>query len=84
MCQYLNKFHQNFSETVFPLRNLTKGNSEFLWSNNDENTFNLAKDLIASAAALRYYILLFPELCKWMRMKTQLVACCYKTIGLSV
>ena len=77
MCQYLNKFRQNVSDTVLPLRNL-------IWSNNDENTFNLAKDLIASAAALRYYILLFPELCKWMRMKTQLVACCYKTIGLSV
>ena len=53
MCQYLNKFRQNVSDTVLPLRNL-------IWSNNDENTFNLAKDLIASATALRYYILLFP------------------------
>ena len=60
MCQYQNKFPQNFSETVLPLRNLTTENYEFLWSNNDENTFNLAKDLIASATALHYDILLFP------------------------
>ena len=38
------------------LRDLTKENSTFLWSNNDENAFNSAsKNLIASATALRYY-----------------------------
>ena len=55
MCQYLSKFWQNLSETVLPLRDLTKENSTFLWSNNHENAFNTAKNLIASATALRYY-----------------------------
>ena len=43
------------SGTVLPLRDLTKENSIFLWSNNHEEAFNLAKNLIASATALRYY-----------------------------
>ena len=55
MCQYLSKFCHNLSETVLPLRDLTKENSTFLWSNNHENAFNSAKNLIASATALRYY-----------------------------
>ena len=55
MCQYLSKFCHNLSETVLPLRDLTKENSAFLWSNNHENAFNSAKNLIASAIALRYY-----------------------------
>ena len=49
------KFCHNLSETVLPLRNLTKENSRFLWSSNHENAFNTAKNLIASATALRYY-----------------------------
>ena len=49
MCQYLSKFCHNLSETVLPLRDLTKENSAFLWSNNHENAFNSAKNLIASA-----------------------------------
>ena len=55
MCQYLGKFCHNLSETVLPLRDLTKENSIFLWSDNHEDAFNLAKNLIASATALRYY-----------------------------
>ena len=55
MCQYLSKFCHNLSETVLPLRDLTKENSAFLWSNNHENAFNSAKNLVASATALRYY-----------------------------
>ena len=53
MCQYLSKFCHNLSETVLPLRDLTKEDSVFLWSNNHENAFNSAKDLIASTTALR-------------------------------
>ena len=45
----------NLTETVVPLRDLTKENPEFLWSNNHENAFNSAKNLIALATALRYY-----------------------------
>ena len=55
MCQYLSKFCHNLPETVLRLRDLTKENSTFLWSNNHENAFNTAKNLIASATALRYY-----------------------------
>ena len=55
MCQYLSKFCPNLFETVFPLRALTKEDSTFLWSNNHDNAFNAAKNLIASASALRYY-----------------------------
>lgn len=54
MCQYLSKFCHNLSETAPPLRDLTKENSTFLWSSNHENEFNTAKNLIASATALRY------------------------------
>ena len=55
MCQYLSKFCHNLSETAPPLRDLTKENSTFLWSSNHENAFNTAKNLIASATALRYF-----------------------------
>ena len=55
MCQYLSKFCHNLSETVLPLRDLRKENSEFLWSKNHENAFNSAKNLIASVTELRYY-----------------------------
>ena len=43
------------SETVLPLRDLTKEDSAFLWSINHENAFNSAKNLIASATASCYY-----------------------------
>ena len=54
MCQYLSKFCHNFSETAPPLRDMTKENSTFMWSSNHENAFNTAKNVIASATALRY------------------------------
>ena len=43
MCQYLRKYCHNLSETVLPLRDSTKENSEFLWSKNHQNAFNSAK-----------------------------------------
>ena len=54
MCQYLSKFCPNLFETVLPLRALTKEDSTFIWSNDHDNAFNSAKNLIASATALRY------------------------------
>ena len=54
-CQYLSKLCYNLSETVLPLRDLTREDYAFLWSNKYENAFNSAKKLIASATALRYY-----------------------------
>ena len=55
MCQYLSKFCHNLSETVLPLRVLTKEDSVVLWSNNHENVFNSAKDLIALTTVVYYY-----------------------------
>ena len=55
MCQYLSKFCHNLSETVLPLRDLTREDYAFLWSNKHESAFNSAKKLITSATALRYY-----------------------------
>ena len=55
MCQYMSKFCHNLSETVLPLRDLTREDSVFLWSASHEKAFNSAKNLIASTTALRYY-----------------------------
>jgi len=52
MCQYLSEFCHNLFETVLPLRGLTKEDTVFLLSNNHENAFNAAKDLIASTKIL--------------------------------
>ena len=55
MCaRTLASFATTFSENVLPLRDLTKENFEFLWSNDHENAFKSAKNLIASATAIRY------------------------------
>ena len=60
MCQYLSKFCQNLSQTVLPLRDLTRDDTEFLWSDVHETAFNSAKTLIASTTALRYYDVSLP------------------------
>ena len=60
MCQYLSKFCQNLSQTVLPLRDLTRDDTEFLWSDVHETAFNSAKTLIASTTVLRYYDVSLP------------------------
>ena len=60
MCQYLSKFCQNLSQTVLPLRDLTRDDTEFLWSDVHKAAFNSAKTLIASTTALRYYDVSLP------------------------
>ena len=55
MCQYLSKFGPSLSETVLPLRDLTKQDAVFVWSNTHQNAFNSAKKPIVSAPVLRYY-----------------------------
>ena len=69
--------------TVLPLRDLTKENSTSLWSNNHENAFNSAKNLIASATALRYYNPTLPMMiwrCKRWRAVTDRSACLFHII----
>lgn len=60
MCQYLAKFCQNLSQTVLPLRDFTRDDTEFLWSEVHEAALNSAKTLIASTTALRYYDVSLP------------------------
>ena len=55
MCQYLSKFCPNLSASILPLRELTKQDAAFIWSNTHESAFNAAKELISRATALRYY-----------------------------
>ena len=55
MCQYLSKFCQSLSETVLPLRNFTKDDSVFLWSESHETQFNSATSLFASTTVLCYH-----------------------------
>ena len=55
MCYYLSKFCQNLPQTVLPLRDLTRDNTEFLWSDVHDAAFNSAKSLIASIIVLHYY-----------------------------
>ena len=60
MCQYLSKSCQNLSQTVLPLRDLTRDDTEFLWSDVHETAFNSAKTLIGSTTALRYHDVSLP------------------------
>ena len=53
MCQYLSIFCPNLSASILPLRELTKQDAAFIWSNTHESTFNAAKELISRA--LCYY-----------------------------
>ena len=46
MCQYLSKFCPNLSASVLPLRELTKQDAAFIWSNTHERAFHAAKELI--------------------------------------
>ncbi|CAB4037346.1 Hypothetical predicted protein, partial [Paramuricea clavata] len=60
MCQYLSKFCPKLSKIVLPLRDLTRLNVEFIWTDVHESAFNSAKDLIASSTILQYYDVTLP------------------------
>ena len=60
MCQYLSKFCPKLSKIVLPLRDLTRINVEFIWTDVHESAFNSAKDLIASSTILQYYDVTLP------------------------
>ena len=55
MCQYLLKFCQNLSQTVLPLRDLNRDDTEFVLSDVHKAACDSAKTLIASTTALCYY-----------------------------
>ena len=60
MCQYLSKFCPKLSKIVLPLRDLTRVNVEFIWTDVHESAFKSAKDLIASSTILQYYDVTLP------------------------
>ena len=58
ICQYLSKFCQNVSETVLPLRDLTKENSTFLWSKTTKT--HSTQPTISLHQRLRYATTILP------------------------
>ena len=44
MCQYLSKFCPNLSASVLTLRELTKQDAAFMWSNTHESAFNALRN----------------------------------------
>ncbi|CAB4040283.1 Hypothetical predicted protein [Paramuricea clavata] len=60
MYQYLSKFCPKLGKIVLPLRDLTRINVEFIWTDVHESAFNSAKDFIASSTILQYYDVTLP------------------------
>ena len=55
MATYCAKFIPNFSDTSEPLRELTKKDAKFQWSERHEQSFNKIKELLASAKVMAYF-----------------------------
>ena len=55
MATYCTKFIPNFSDTSEPLRELTKEDAKFQWSERHEQSFNKINELLASAKVMAYF-----------------------------
>ena len=55
MATYCAKFIPNFSDTSELLRELTKKDAKFQWSERHEQSFNKIKELLASAKVMAYF-----------------------------
>ena len=55
MINYLGKFLPQLSDVSEPLRNLTKEQNQFIWSNVHQDAFNKLTQLISEPPLLRYY-----------------------------
>ena len=55
MATYCAKFIPNFSSVSQPLRDLTKKDAAFQWSEEQERSFNSIKELLTSAKVLAYF-----------------------------
>ena len=55
MATYCAKFIPNFSKASEPLRELTKKDAKFQWSEQHEQSFNKIKELLASAKVMAYF-----------------------------
>ena len=52
MCSYYRKYMKNFSKRMQPLINLTKKETEFIWTKECWEAFDFAKDILTSAPVL--------------------------------
>lgn len=57
LCEYYSKFIQNFATKMEPLRELTRKNSEFIWSEKQELAFEQIKKDIVNAPTLKSFCL---------------------------
>ena len=55
LVQYLAKFLPNLSDVTEPLRNLTKQDVKWQWSDKESKAFNKTKELLTKEPVLRYY-----------------------------
>ena len=55
MITYLGKFIPNLSEIAEPLRNLTKENVTYIWSDYHDKSFKNLKEIITNSPCLQYY-----------------------------
>ena len=57
MVQYLHKFLPALADMTKPLRELTQKNTEWVWDQPQQDTFEALKQAVASTPVLRYYSL---------------------------
>ena len=55
MVNYLTKFVPSLSEHIESLRKLTEKDVDFIWSHNEQQSFDRVKQLISATAVLKYY-----------------------------
>ena len=55
MITYLSKFIPQLSEVTQPLREVTKQDTQFLWSNSHDQAFNKVKELLSNSPCLKYF-----------------------------
>ena len=55
LVSYCSKFIPNFATISEPLRRLTRKNQEFVWNDEQQNTFNTLKKMLTSAKVMSYY-----------------------------
>ena len=55
MATYCSKFIPNFSDVYQPLRDLTKKDTAFQWSEKHDQAFNQIKDLLTSSTVMAYF-----------------------------
>lgn len=53
-CNYYRRFIKNFAEISKPLNNLTRKNSDFIWNDDCQKSFNTLKNALTSPQILQY------------------------------